>query len=630
MTDDPWADPPKGETAPAPTRIPEVPKDAERELDSYIQLASPSNVVTDAIPDAPDAEHHLVPMGYSLQDESGHSHCLFKTHEHGRKPLADNPVLITGWVSNRTTGTKALELAWKAQGVWRRVVRDRSILLDKGKIIGALADTGFPVNDTNKRQIVEYLVAYQQQNISRIKTKHVSEQMGWQRDGAFLVGQEAIGGNVEFHSPDAGEMQLVDAVRQRGDLGTWKDAVKAIAQFPRVELALYSSFVPPLLGILEAPSFGVDWSYQTSSGKTTALRVAASVWGSPDERSGQSYIRSWGGTEFGIERLASVYNGLPLLLDDSKRARKKLGRSVVADVLYTIVNGIADVRATRYGLRHTRYWRTVLLSTGESRIIDASKDGGTAARALCLWGPPFGGTSKATGQVIRELNRLLMRNYGHAGPLFIRWLLEHKNEWPRWTEQLVVLAVEMEDACAKLTDSGVTTRVTDYLAMLELAARLVHRALDLPWQLKSPVKKLAPEMAGGASATDRAAEALAYAYSWALANSSRFWSTNDSTDRMAPPGGWLGRWDKRSERNITQNDWGWIGFLRGPLGDELERVGFDPEACVRLWADRGWIRVLTGKRTTVLTRVWGGEAVRMIQVLRTAVRPDGEEPESDE
>jgi hypothetical protein len=593
-----------------------------------LHIARESLLILDAIPDAPHAVNHIVPMGYSIQNENGAQRCLFKMTEDGRKAFCDNPVLITGWVSNRTTGNKGLELSWRSRGKWRRVVRDRSILLDKGKIIGAIADTGFPIADPNKKMMVEYLVAYQQQNIAHIRTKHISEQMGWQRGDTFLAGPTAIGGDIEFNSADAGEMQLVDAVHKEGDFDKWKGAISKITKFPRVAFALYASFVPPLLNILKSSSFGIDWSYQTSSGKTTTLRVAASVWGSPDERSGQSYIRSWGGTSFGIERLASVYNGLPLLLDDSKRARSYQGKSVIGPTLYTIVNGIADVRATRYGLKHTRYWRTVLLSTGESRLIDATKDGGTAARCLCLWGQPFGETTKSTGQIIRDLNRILIRNYGHAGPKFVEWLIEHKEEWPRWTEQLADLAKEMEGACGRIVDSGVVSRITEYMAILELTGRLVHRALDLPWKFDSPIKNLAPDLATGASCTDRASEALDHAYEWALANRSRFWSKSNEEKTQIPPGGWLGRWDMDPDRPWgTEDTWEWIGFLRGPLFDELERSGYEPESCIRLWADRDWLNRLKDKRQTVVSRVWGGESVRLLQVLRQAISPKTEASE---
>lgn len=53
---------------------------------------------------------------------------------------------------------------------------------------------------------------------------------------------------------------------------------------PSLWLAIYAALLPPLMGLCpEIPGFTVDWSGTTSHGKTTALRLAASVWGCPDQ-----------------------------------------------------------------------------------------------------------------------------------------------------------------------------------------------------------------------------------------------------------------------------------------------------------------------------------------------------------
>ena len=105
----------------------------------------------------------------------------------------------------------------------------------------------------------------------------------------------------------------------------WKDGldtIRRIQGFPRVLFLLYSSFVPPLLKILDAPNFIVDLAGRTTTGKTITLRVAASVWGNPDERAGNGLIVSWDNTRVYVERASSVQCDLPIILDDSKRVKR--------------------------------------------------------------------------------------------------------------------------------------------------------------------------------------------------------------------------------------------------------------------------------------------------------------------
>lgn len=590
---------------------------AEGDVDNRhanLSVATDTNFVRDIIEDAPVAVEAQIPGGFSIQDESPYSPGLLRLTEQGSVPVAKDPVVVSGWVSNHSTGNKALELSWKGLGKWRRAVVERSKVLDKGKIVAALADRGFPVTSENARWVVRYISAYLDLNVRHIPVCHVSQQLGWQRDGGFLAGNMAIGSDVAFEPGDSGDSQIANSVSSKGHIDDWKNAVSVCAKFPRVELGLYASLAAPMLKVLEASSFAVDWAYTTSSGKTTTLRVAASVWGCPDERSGRSVIRSWGGTGIGIERVAGVMHSLPLILDDTKRARVVGGKPVTAQALYTIVNGCSDTRGSKSGLRQTDYWRTILLSTGEHRIVDDTKDGGTAARAISLWGPPFGSPSRETGQLIRDMNRGLLGNYGLAGPKFIEWVLSQESEWESWRDQHSEISAKIDAYLEDEGQPGVSGRISGYLATLELTGRLAHEALELPWEYESPVKRLATQLAQSSKEADRPTEALSLVMDWASTRRELFEGKRLETSRE--PDRWLGRWDFEMLA-ITSDD------LRKVL---LER-GFEPRATVNIWLERGWL--LTDKGRTQKTIRFGGEKAKMycINLLRI---PDGDMREPGE
>lgn len=73
-------------------------------------------------------------------------------------------------------------------------------------------------------------------------------------------------------------------------------------QDSRLGFALSCSFAGPLLKLagLEGGCFAFEGG--SSSGKTTALKVAASVWG------GEAHVRAWRTTDNGLEGLAALHN----------------------------------------------------------------------------------------------------------------------------------------------------------------------------------------------------------------------------------------------------------------------------------------------------------------------------------
>ena len=64
-----------------------------------------------------------------------------------------------------------------------------------------------------------------------------------------------------------------------------------------------------------------------------------------------------------------------------------------------------------------------MLSTGEYPAVNRSGDGGT----LTVHGPPFGGEGDGTASIVALINEGVAEHYGHAGPRFVRHLVEHRD-----------------------------------------------------------------------------------------------------------------------------------------------------------------------------------------------------------
>lgn len=543
--------------------------------------------------------------------------------------IAHAPLMIEGRLRDAEEGVEALRLTWRRQNGWKGKTVDRGLVMNARQLV-TLADDGAPVTSSNAAELVPYLDALEAANQERLPAARISSHLGFQGptgELGFLHGRNLIlpsGDQVDglnlaelppehwreefvaFRGASSGDEQIADAYRAEGSYERWREAVQGLQGHPRALLAFYAAFVPPILFILRAPNFIVDLSNRTSTGKTTALRAAASVWGNADERSPTSSIGSWDATKVWQERASAVLNALPLLLDDTKRAKEP---KVVAEMLYAVANGRGRGRGNIRGLAKTRSWRTVLISTGEAPATSFTQDGGTRMRTLTVRGSPFGASDHDTGRLVDLLNLGVTMNYGHAGPAFIRWLYACRADWDQLSE---LYQTALQDF-AERAESGEARRLAQYAALLNLTASLVHGALDLPWRYDEPLTELWDELAAEASDAAGDIRALRDVVSWAYSHEERFYGreTADSYGNSRPPPFWAGHWKR--------HEWEYLAFFPTVLNEVLQGLKYEPEAILAGWQERDWLDTSKGGGRTRKTYVGNGNTPWMVRIKREAI-----------
>lgn len=553
--------------------------------------------VRDVLHDAPVPEAVVVPQGWTLTPSGisrvGQSVSI----------LIPAPVIVATRLHDVAEGTEAMRLAWTRDGHWKRHDVERAVAAN-GRSIVDLAGRGLPVTSNNAKDLVQYLADFEAENLSVLPISQVSRQMGWQGHGGvdgFLWGHTLITaatpvhgeplaatpdgagqGAITFHGADDGDEQLAGGFRASGTFEGWRQAVAIAAHYPRIRLAIFAALAPPVLALLDSPNFGLDYAGETSRGKTTTLRVAASAWGSPDERSPAAALSTWDATRVWIERASAVLNNLPLILDDTKRAKK---RQDVAQTLYDVASGRGRGRGSPRGMARAGTWTTVLISSGEAPATGFTEDGGTRARVLTLWGSPFGQADAATAQVVHQLNLGVRAHHGHAGPRLVGHLIENRAQWDACRQQY---HDALEHYTALAGANPVAARMAAHFAALVVTARLAHEALDLPWSFQDPVEPLYGELVAETPDADPAARALRHVVSWAQGHQEEFFGRRDE-GRGQPHAGWAGRWDVGGPTH--QSQWTYIGFLPDRLKVVLAEGGFEPDPVVRGWKERGWLLI---------------------------------------
>ncbi len=523
--------------------------------------------------------------------------------------VAAGAVVLTGRLLDVQDGTTWVRLDWGGEQRHGHRVVPRGQIAD-ARLLPGLANFDAPLHSGNAREMVEYLASFEAHNRDALPMARTSGHMGWQgQDGelGFLWGQSLIrpGAEGEPVTPleelppsqwsreqvhlmaEAGAAEIAEGLRPGGTWKGWLGVVSEALPYPSVVLALYASLVPPLMPLIAGlPNFIVDWSGVTSSGKTTSLRLGASVWGSPDERSG-GLVRSWDATRVWIERTSATLNCLPMFLDDTKRARRP---SQVGQILYDVANGVGRGRGSVKGTRAVTTWRTVLLSTGETPVTSFTQDGGTRARALCLWGSPFGATDKSTAGAVARINAGTLEHHGHAGPKMIAWLLDTPDARDKVRE---AYRTALGWWAGRADGNPVAGRAAQYLAALTVTRNLLHQVLDVPRPGEDPLELAWAAVCEASQEADRSTEALRDVLSWATSQQGRFHGRleGEAGSDGDPPGGWLGAWPSTSS-------WRYLAVLPTELRLLLDRLGYDTEAVLRAWDDREWLLSDSSKRRT--------------------------------
>lgn len=253
----------------------------------------------------------------------------------------------------------------------REIIPARAFKGDGLEVAELLLDGGLTIAPKCRPLLVEYLQTARPEARAR-----VTNRTGWhdtQGGGSvFVLPTGAYGQGGEewiFESESPGAVTF----KQKGGLPGWQREVAArCVGNSRLVFAVSMAFASPVLHLVGAESGGFHLRSNSSDGKTTCLRVAASVCGGAD------YMQRWRATDNGLEALAMNHCDGPLLLDELAQLDPK----AAGEVAYMLANGTGKARASRNGgMREQSRWRLLFLSAGEIGLAQHMAEAGKQARA---------------------------------------------------------------------------------------------------------------------------------------------------------------------------------------------------------------------------------------------------------
>lgn len=360
--------------------------------------------VPENIADAP--KHLRCPDGWKYSDKG----IFWIDPKNGftEKLISRTPIILTERLKSLDTGEEKIEVAFKRDGKWSKHSFSRSTIFQSRNIV-QLADLGCTVTSENARDIIKFLSALEAENIDIIERVESTSTFGWQPGGRFIPGNE---GNI--HIDVAPTMQgWVAGYSKYGTLEDWVNSMRKARENPKFRFILAAAFAAPLLKIIKCRNFMVyNWA-DSKGGKTATLKAALSVWGNPER-----IMATFNATQVALERMAGIFNDLPMGLDERQLAGTKT--EFVDRIVYMLANGAGKLRGSKTGeLQEHKVWRSIIMATGEEPIINDRSMDGVSTRLVEIGGAPFDNPQDAAA-----MHSASMDNYGWAGPKFINCLLK--------------------------------------------------------------------------------------------------------------------------------------------------------------------------------------------------------------
>lgn len=431
-----------------------------------------------------------LPAGFVLNSRG-----LFKVSADRKKETilayCASPLAVMGRTRNKRGGGWGHLVAFREpDGGWDHTVIPARELAGDGKQLRAmLADRGVvtPQDRMGRQGLGEYISQSLTQTGNVIS---VTQHPGWVDDCFVLPGR--------VFAPTDQEADVVLELEGRphlfnenGELENWKQLPAMAEGNSRAVFALSAAFAGPLMTPLGEEGGGFHFFGPSSSGKSTLLQLAGSVWGGGGR---DGFCRSWRMTDNGGEGLAADHNDTLLVLDELGQADAER----IEEIFYMLANGRGKSRATKTGsLQQAAAWRLMALSSGEVSAASQVQGNRRGARkrvpagvAIRMIDIPiqldsegrrsFESPADATDEriFVESLSDMAQKHYGHAGPEFLQHLVSHRETMLQQVESL------RSQYLAELTpeeDDAQVVRVARRFALVAAAGEIARQCDVLPW-----------------------------------------------------------------------------------------------------------------------------------------------------
>lgn len=250
-------------------------------------------------------------------------------------------------------------------------LRNSEIITNGKAIVKIMSEEGLHISCDNR--MIDSLLHYLNMAQPLEDKKAIcSDRIGW-HENVYLSHDNSIIGKSDERFVYTGA-PIANHHAVKGTWQEWKENVGALCQGNSLMiLAVCVAFASVMLRLLKVESGGFHIFGESSTGKSTSLYVAASIYGEP-----KSLMGTWRTTANGAEGRAKQCNDSLMILDELHQSTPKEAGSAS----YMLFNGKGKVRSNVLGeAREVAEWQLNCLSSGEIAYSAFIQENGKGSRA---------------------------------------------------------------------------------------------------------------------------------------------------------------------------------------------------------------------------------------------------------
>jgi hypothetical protein len=304
-----------------------------------------------------------------------------------------------------------------------------SAITSKEELRRALSKEGVAVINTG--DIMTYITKWVNELQNTTAASQAHTQFGWTKDfKSFVLGDREIFPNkVVSNPPSSKTKEYMHMFQKNGTLEGWKQTANFLNRpgFEQQQLLVGASFGSVLLGLLGKEIRCGAFHYFSQGGgygKTATLLTSSSVWGEPIE-----YTMDSDDTLASKMNRGEALKNLPLNVDEVTNDTPMQ----LSTFLYRLTSGKqrGRMQASSNQERHRGLpWNFIATTTGNATIIDkiSTEKAVPEAEALRIFEMRAQGKKFSDKNETDVFSRQLLNHYGHAGEVFVKYILNNMEE----------------------------------------------------------------------------------------------------------------------------------------------------------------------------------------------------------
>lgn len=244
---------------------------------------------------------------------------------------------------------------------------------------------------------------------------------------------------------------------------------------PPLELIVSISLSSVLLGYI-----GEELSLDTqivhlygnsTTGKSTALKLAISLFGYPDVKK-NGLFSTYNATENALIKQLEGIKGVPFAFDEISMSKS----NNFSDMIYKISNGVDKCRLNKNSEQIKKEpWLTTIMSNGEKSLVrSANKNAGIQIRVLefdnIVW--------TKNSEHSEKINSIILNNYGHLGFEFAQYIMDLDKEYIKEEYYKTKSKLKYIFEKRKIKDNFIDRRINK-ISIIILTMQLFERMIDI-------------------------------------------------------------------------------------------------------------------------------------------------------